>query len=99
MVRIFEVLHLDRHPYTGWGFAHVQIKGGQVRDVVPVQGDARAVLEEWLVQQSDSPGSVSQPAVAGGSAAVRPPPSSAALPARPRPTSKRWPRRLTCWHN
>jgi hypothetical protein len=50
VVRIFEVLHLDRHQYTGWGFAHVQIKGGQVRDVVPVQRDARAVLQEWLVQ-------------------------------------------------
>jgi site-specific recombinase XerC len=55
-LRISEVLQLDRDQYTGKGFAHVQIKGGQLRDVVPVQRDARAVLEEWLEQRGDAPG-------------------------------------------
>jgi integrase/recombinase XerD len=35
-LRISEVLQLDRDQYTGKGFAHVQVKGGQLRDAVPV---------------------------------------------------------------
>jgi integrase/recombinase XerD len=32
------------------------VKGGQLRGVVPVQRDARAVLDEWLKQRGDAPG-------------------------------------------
>jgi integrase/recombinase XerD len=53
---ISEVLQLDRDQYTGKAFAHVQVKGGQVRDVVPVRRDARAVLDQWLEQRGDAPG-------------------------------------------
>jgi integrase/recombinase XerD len=55
-LRISEVLQLDRDQYTGKGFARVQVKGGQLRDVVPVQRDARAVLDQWLAQRGDAPG-------------------------------------------
>jgi len=36
-LRISEVLQLDRDQYDDKGFAHVQVKGGQIRDFVPVQ--------------------------------------------------------------
>jgi integrase len=39
-LRISEVLQLDRDQYTGKGFAHVHVEGGQLRNVIPVQGDA-----------------------------------------------------------
>lgn len=55
-LRISEVLQLDRDQYTGKGFTRVQVKGGQLRDFIPVQRDARAVLEEWLKQRGDAPG-------------------------------------------
>jgi len=55
-LRISEVLQLDRDQYTGKGFARVQVKGGQLRDVVPVQRDARAVLDDWLNQRGNAAG-------------------------------------------
>lgn len=55
-LRISEVLQLDRDQYTGKGFVRVQVKGGQLRDVVPVQRDARAVLDQWLEQRGDAAG-------------------------------------------
>lgn len=57
-LRISEVLNLDRDQYTGKGFAHVQVKGGQLRDVVPVQREARAVLNQWLDQRGGAPGPI-----------------------------------------
>jgi site-specific recombinase XerD len=53
---ISEVLQLDRDQYTGKGFARVQVKGGQLRDVIPVQRDARAVLDQRLEQRGDAAG-------------------------------------------
>jgi integrase/recombinase XerD len=53
-LRISEILQLDRDQYDGKGFAHVQVKGGQLRDVVPVQRAARAVLDDWLKQRRDA---------------------------------------------
>jgi hypothetical protein len=35
-LHIFEVLQLDRAQYTDKKFVHVQVKGGQVRDPVPM---------------------------------------------------------------
>jgi integrase/recombinase XerD len=34
----------------------VQVKGGYMRDVVPVQRHARKVLDAWLTQRGDTPG-------------------------------------------
>jgi integrase/recombinase XerD len=55
-LRISEVLQLDRDQYNGKGFVRVQVKGGQLPDFVPVQRDARAVLDEWLKQRGDAAG-------------------------------------------
>jgi site-specific recombinase XerD len=44
-LRISELMQLDRNQYTGKGFAHVRVKGGQLRDVITVRHDARAVLD------------------------------------------------------
>jgi len=40
-LHISEVRELDRDQYTGKAFARVQVKGGQLRDQLPVQRDAR----------------------------------------------------------
>jgi site-specific recombinase XerD len=40
-LRISEVLQLDRDQYTSKGFARVQVKGGQLRDFIPVEHGAR----------------------------------------------------------
>jgi integrase/recombinase XerD len=53
-LRVSEVLHLDREQYTGKGFARVAVKGGGVRDSVPVQREARQALEEWLKARDDT---------------------------------------------
>ena len=55
-LRISEVLQLDRDQYTDKGFARVQVKGAQLRDVVLVQRDARAVLDDWLKQRGNAAG-------------------------------------------
>ena len=47
------MLHLDRGQYTGKGFSRVAVKGGGVRDFVPVQRDARQVLDRWLESRKD----------------------------------------------
>jgi integrase/recombinase XerD len=52
-LRVSEVLGLDRDQYTGKGFARVRVKGGGVRESVPVQREARQVLETWLAQHED----------------------------------------------
>jgi integrase/recombinase XerD len=52
-LRVSEALSLDRDQYTGKGFARVRVKGGMVRDFVPVQRDARKVLDEWLEARED----------------------------------------------
>ena len=52
-LRVSEVLQLDRDQYTGKGFTKVVVKGGVVRDVVPLQRDARQVLDAWLDQRED----------------------------------------------
>jgi site-specific recombinase XerD len=44
-LRVSEALSLDRNQYTGKGFARVQIKGGNVRDFVPVHREARKVAQ------------------------------------------------------
>lgn len=41
-------MSLNGEQYTGRGFKHVLTKGGRIRDFVPVQAQAREVLEEWL---------------------------------------------------
>ncbi len=53
-LRISEVLSLDRTHYTGKGFVRVQAKGGAIRDFVPVQREARQVLDDWLAVREDA---------------------------------------------
>jgi integrase/recombinase XerD len=53
-LRVSEVLSLDREQYTSKGFARVQVKGGGIRDFVPVQREARKVLDEWLNSREDT---------------------------------------------
>jgi integrase/recombinase XerD len=52
-LRVSEALSLDHEQYTGKGFTRVQVKGGGVRDFVPVQREARKVLDEWLASHED----------------------------------------------
>jgi integrase/recombinase XerD len=52
-LRVSEVLNLDRDQYTGRQFIKVMVKGGFVRDAVPVQRDARQVLDDWLASRED----------------------------------------------
>src|SRR5262244_42826 len=52
-LRVSEALGLDREQYTGKGFARVQVKGGGIRDFVPVHREARKVLDDWLEQRED----------------------------------------------
>ena len=47
-LRVSELLNINREQYTGRGFTDVVIKGGRVREFVPVQAEARQVLDEWL---------------------------------------------------
>ena len=52
-LRVSEVLHLDRDQYTGKHLTRVVVKGGFVRDVVPMQREARKVLDAWLKHRED----------------------------------------------
>src|SRR2546430_2162269 len=52
-LRVSEALGLDRDQYTTKGFARVQVKGGGVRDFVPLHRDARTVLDDWLEARKD----------------------------------------------
>ena len=47
-LRVSELLGLNREQYSGRGLTRVLTKGGYIRDFVPVQAQARQVLEEWL---------------------------------------------------
>ena len=53
-LRVSEALSVDRDQYTGKGFARVQVKGGGVRDFIPVQREARTVLDAWLAARTDT---------------------------------------------
>jgi integrase/recombinase XerD len=53
-LRVSEALGLERAQYTGKGFRRVAVKGGGVRDSVPVQRDAREVLDCWLESRQDA---------------------------------------------
>lgn len=55
-LRVSELLNLDREQYTGRGFKKVLVKGGHVREFVPVQAQARQVLQEWLTTQPKQSG-------------------------------------------
>ena len=55
-LRVSEVLNLNREQYTGRGFTKVPLKGGHIRDFVPVQAQARVMLEEWLAQSPEKKG-------------------------------------------
>jgi integrase/recombinase XerD len=53
-LRVSEILNLERDQYTGKGFTYVQTKGGVMRDFVPVDREARQVLDEWLKARQDT---------------------------------------------
>ena len=55
-LRSSDVLNLDLGQYTAKHFACVQVKGGYMRDVVPVQRDASEVPDARQKQRGDSPG-------------------------------------------
>lgn len=55
-LRVSELLGLDVNQYDGRGFINVLSKGTRVRPFVPVQRDARAVLEEWRDERGQKPG-------------------------------------------
>ena len=57
-LRVSEVLNLNCEQYTGRGFKHVLTKGGQIRDFVPVQAQAREVLEEGFAASERKKGPV-----------------------------------------
>jgi integrase/recombinase XerD len=52
-LRVSEGLGLDRDQYIGKGCARVAVKGGAVRDAVPVQREVWQVLEAWLGTRQD----------------------------------------------
>jgi integrase/recombinase XerD len=55
-LRVSELVNLNREQYTGRGFTKVLIKGGRIREFVPVQAYARQVLEEWLAVHGQEKG-------------------------------------------
>jgi integrase/recombinase XerD len=55
-LRVSEVLNLNGEQYTGRGFKNVLTKGGRIRDFVPVQAQAREVLEEWVAASGQKTG-------------------------------------------
>lgn len=55
-LRVSELCNLDRDQYTGRGFRKVLAKGGRVRELVPVQRDARQVLEQWIAERGEQSG-------------------------------------------
>lgn len=57
-LRVSELLSLKREQYTGRGFRNVLVKGGRIRDSVPVQKEARDVLEQWLAACGTDPGPI-----------------------------------------
>jgi hypothetical protein len=70
----------------GWGLRRTAVKGGQLRDLVPVQCDARAASDQWLEQRGDAPGPLF-PTRSNRRLSYREAPLSwSASPARPMPT-------------
>ena len=61
-LRISELLGLRREQYSGRGFRRVIAKGGRIRDFVPVNAEARHVLEEWLTEVETRRAQSSRPA-------------------------------------
>lgn len=57
-LRVSELLALRVDQYNGRGFQKALTKGGRIRDFVPVQREARQVLEEWIADRGASPWSV-----------------------------------------
>jgi len=55
-LRVSELLNINCEQYTGRGFKNVLVKGGRVREFVPVQTQARVVLEEWLAARPKKSG-------------------------------------------
>ena len=79
-LRVSEALGLDRAQYTGKGFVRVEVKGGIVRDVVPLRRESRTVLDAWLEAREDqAPPSLSRAPVVACPAG-KPRQASAALP-------------------
>ena len=57
-LRISELLALDRMQFSGHGFVNVRRRGGHVQRFVPVQMRQREVLEAWLKERGEVPGSL-----------------------------------------
>jgi site-specific recombinase XerC len=68
---VSEMLNLNREQYTGRGFTKVVTKGGHIRDVVPVQAQARAVFDEWLAVSKEKKDRSLPPAAASACPACR----------------------------
>ena len=82
-LRVSEALSLDRDQYTGKGFERVRVKGGGIRDFVPVHRDARQVLDAWLEARKDTANRSLLRARADRCYGAKPPRLSAVLPPRP----------------
>lgn len=57
-LRVSEMLGLNWEQYTGRGFRKVLVKGGRIRDVIPIAAQAREVLDEWKAESGESKGPV-----------------------------------------
>ncbi len=57
-LRVSELLAIRIDQHDGRGFRKVIAKGGRVRDFVPVQREARQVLEEWISARGAVPGAI-----------------------------------------
>jgi integrase/recombinase XerD len=57
-LRVSEMLGLHWEQYTGRGFRKVLVKGGRIRDFIPIAAQAREVLDEWKAEGGESKGPV-----------------------------------------
>jgi integrase/recombinase XerD len=57
-LRVSELLTIDVDQYDQRGFVNVLRKGGQVQSFIPIQKQHRDVLDAWLEQRGDVPGSL-----------------------------------------
>ena len=55
-LRISELLGVDMAQWNGRGLTHVRLKGHHERPFVPVRGDTRKALEQWLKQRGKADG-------------------------------------------
>lgn len=55
-LRISELLGVDLAQWNGRGFTHVRLKGNYERPFVPVRGDTRKALEQWIEQRGKADG-------------------------------------------